>query len=122
MSARDDLRNILELTDCSRGQWEPLLDELIAERDRWASKAAANLRGWNEATNRAQAWEEALHRWGRHEEDCTALNPGGRCSCGLTPFAWPEDSDADYRRDRNDKLAADAREAYIAERESETTS
>ena len=30
-------------------------------------------------------------------------------------------SDADYKRDRHDKLAADAREAYIAERESEAT-
>ena len=92
------------------------LHNLIAERDEWASKAAANLRGWNEATNRAEAWEEALHRWGRHERDCTALDPGGSCSCGLTPFAWPDD----YQRDRDDKLAADAREAYIAERESET--
>jgi hypothetical protein len=29
----DMLRDILELTDCSRGQWEPLLDALVAERD-----------------------------------------------------------------------------------------
>ena len=29
----DKLRDILELTDCSRGQWEPLLDALEAERD-----------------------------------------------------------------------------------------
>lgn len=34
--------------------------------------------------------ETALHRWGRHERDCTALDPGGSCSCGLTPFAYPE--------------------------------
>jgi len=30
----DKLRDILELTDCSRGQWEPLLDALVTERDR----------------------------------------------------------------------------------------
>jgi len=36
-------------------------------------------------------WEAALHRWGRHESDCEALDIGGRCSCGLTAFAWPKE-------------------------------
>ena len=92
MTPADELRNILELTDCSRGQWEPLLDALVTERDSWATKAAANLRGWNDATNKAEAWEAALHRWGRHENGCTALDPGGSCSCGLTPFAYAKDT------------------------------
>ena len=92
MSTADELRNIMESTDCARGQWEPLLDALVTEQ---------------------QAWETALHRWGRHENGCTALDPGGSCSCGLTPFAWPDD--ADYLRDRDDKLRIDALEATRAE-------
>jgi hypothetical protein len=33
MTDADKLRDILELTDCSRGQWEPLLDSLVAAFD-----------------------------------------------------------------------------------------
>ena len=33
MTDADKLRDILEQTDCGRGQWEPLLDALVAERD-----------------------------------------------------------------------------------------
>jgi len=39
MTDADKLRDILEQTDCSRGQWEPLLDSLVAERDAWKVEA-----------------------------------------------------------------------------------
>jgi len=56
----DKLRDILELTDCSRGQWEPLLDALVAERDEWEVAAKKISGARNRWKKRAEAAEAAL--------------------------------------------------------------
>ena len=83
MTDADKLRDILEQTDCSRGQWEPLLDSLEAERDAWsdahnaaqeqvivnhrrAEAAESNAQvfhdEWDKALAERDAWKvEALH-------------------------------------------------------------
>jgi len=58
MTNADKLRDILELTDCSRGQWEPLLDALVAERDEWevaAKKISGARNRWKKRAEAAEA-------------------------------------------------------------------
>ena len=59
----DKLRDILELTDCSRGQWEPLLDALVAERDEWevaAKKISGARNRWKKRAEAAEARVQQL--------------------------------------------------------------
>lgn len=54
----DKLRDILELTDCGRGQWEPLLDALVAERDEAKAEAEAE-----RCPIPPKDWEPAKAEW-----------------------------------------------------------
>jgi len=51
----DKLRDILELTDCGRGQWEPLLDALVAERDALLADSIGDRLGFDERLGAAEA-------------------------------------------------------------------
>lgn len=57
---RDALAERVGFLVAEAHDWQPKLEAAEADRDRWASKAAGNLRGWNGATNRAEAAEAAL--------------------------------------------------------------
>ena len=54
----DKLRDILELTDCGRGQWEPLLDALVAER----AELEIDRNDWKRISDEAEATAEARLR------------------------------------------------------------
>lgn len=56
----DKLRDILELTDCSRGQWEPLLDAVEAERDEARQSFKLWFARYKEERARAEAAEAKL--------------------------------------------------------------
>lgn len=56
------------------------IHDLGARAEAAESNAALSTR----CSSNAARLREALANWGRHESDCTALNGGEGCSCGLT--------------------------------------
>ena len=63
MTNADKLRDILELTDCSRGQWEPLLDALVAERDEAVEMSRQMVAAYELAGEETEAAEAELVEW-----------------------------------------------------------